>query len=100
IRDLIVTGVQTCALPIFEESFGIPLVEAMARGLPVAAARLPAHGDYFMPYEEICGDAAEYFDAFDAASCADAVARAIQPERTARSEERRGGKEARRRGRQ
>lgn len=44
--------------PSYSESFGYPLVEAMAAGIPVAAAKLPVH-------REICGDAALYFEVFN-----------------------------------
>lgn len=40
--------------PSLCESFGHPLVEAMAAGLPVVASGIAVH-------REICGDAAEYF---------------------------------------
>ena len=41
--------------PSLTETFGFPLVEAMAVGVPVVAADTPIH-------REICGDAALYFE--------------------------------------
>jgi glycosyltransferase involved in cell wall biosynthesis len=49
--------------PAVMESFGHPLVEAMAAGLPIVAADVP-------PNREIAGDAAIYFKPFDPADCA------------------------------
>jgi glycosyltransferase involved in cell wall biosynthesis len=51
--------------PSLEETFGLPLVEAMGYGVPVAAAdcRLAQDGqEYFNPFPEVCGEAAEYFN--------------------------------------
>ncbi len=56
--------------PSYAESFGHPLVEAMAMGLPVAAADLPVH-------REMCGSAAVYFDVFDERALAEQCARVI-----------------------
>lgn len=49
--------------PSVVESFGHPLLEAMAAGLPIVAADIPIN-------RELCGDAAIYFEPFNAASCA------------------------------
>lgn len=49
--------------PSYSESFGHPLVEAMASGVAAAAADLPVH-------REVCGDAAVYFGVFDEAELA------------------------------
>ncbi|HEV2358004.1 MAG TPA: glycosyltransferase family 1 protein [bacterium] len=53
--------------PSLCESFGFPLVEAMASGLPIVAADLPLN-------HEMCGDAAVYYPPRDPAALARQVA--------------------------
>lgn len=56
--------------PSLKESFGHPIVEAMASGLPIAISDLPyAH--------EICGDAAIYFNPLDHEDMADKIIRVL-----------------------
>lgn len=51
-------GSKGLVYPSLEEGFGLPPIEAMLRGVPVAAARC-------MSIPEVCGDAAWLFDAGD-----------------------------------
>jgi len=59
------------AFPSLFEGFGIPALEAMAHGTPVACARAGA-----LP--EVCGDAALYFDPLDGSSIAAALQRLLE----------------------
>ena len=52
--------------PSLYEGFGIPCLEAMACGCPVAASRVAS-----LP--EVCGDSAVYFDPFSAEAIADGI---------------------------
>lgn len=76
-------GARCLVMPSIEESFGIPVIEAMGLGTPVVASRVegPDRDEYFIPFEEICGGAAEYFNPFDPGACADAIARALKDDR-------------------
>jgi glycosyltransferase involved in cell wall biosynthesis len=53
--------------PAFSEGFGLPPVEALARGLPVACSDIPV-------LREVMGDDARYFDPGSPRSIADALA--------------------------
>jgi glycosyltransferase involved in cell wall biosynthesis len=57
-------------LPSFEEGFGLPLLEAMGRGLPVACSNVSS-----LP--EVAGGAAELFDPRSVPEMAAAVARLV-----------------------
>jgi len=67
--------------PSLEETFGLPLVEAMGAGVPVVAGdwRLNPGGEHGRTNvgPEICGTAAEFFDPTDAASLVRAMGRLL-----------------------
>lgn len=56
-----------------EEGFGLPVIEAMAQGVPVAVSDIPI-------FHEIAGDAAVYFDPDDPATVARAITELTDPE--------------------
>lgn len=68
--DALMRGADLLVHPSLYEGFGLVIVEAMARGTPVAAARATA-----LP--ETGGDAALYFDPLDVHDIADAILRAL-----------------------
>jgi glycosyltransferase involved in cell wall biosynthesis len=64
--------------PAYAETFAHPLVEAMASGLPVVASDLAVH-------QEVCGEAAVYFQRFSPEDLAEQVLRVAHAEHLARS---------------
>lgn len=70
-------GLAACvALPTRAEGYGLPVLEAMLRGTPVACSDLPV-------LRELGGDAVVYFDPDDADGCAAAIERALDSEELA-----------------
>lgn len=63
-------------LPSITEGFGLPLLEAMGRGVPVACSNISA-----LP--EVAGDAAHYFDPFDVSDIARAITEVLADPRLA-----------------
>ncbi len=74
VDDAVVEGLYAAATvfayPSLLEGFGLPVLEAMRRDVPVACSNLSA-----LP--EIAGDAAELFDPLDVEAIADAIARLL-----------------------
>lgn len=64
----LVQGAEALLYPSLYEGFGLPLLEAMEAGVPVACSR-------FASLPEVAGEAALYFDAMDTASIAEAMLR-------------------------
>jgi glycosyltransferase involved in cell wall biosynthesis len=65
-------GAEMFVFPSYLETFGHPLLEAMACRLPLVAADIPV-------FREIAGDAALYADPYDSTAIADAMQRALDP---------------------
>ncbi|MBD0330643.1 MAG: glycosyltransferase, partial [Thermoleophilia bacterium] len=66
---MLLRGALCLAYPSLYEGFGIPVLEAMASGVPVVTSRGGA-------LEEVAGGAAELVDPLDPASIAEGIARA------------------------
>lgn len=63
-------GADAFVFPTLYEGFGLPLLEGLAAGVPVAASRIP-------PLVEIGGDAPEWFDPLSVPSLSEALTRAV-----------------------
>jgi glycosyltransferase involved in cell wall biosynthesis len=66
----IVSGAMALTFPSLYEGYGLPLVEAMAFGVPVLTARSSS-----LP--EVCGDAALYVDPFDVRDIREKIERLV-----------------------
>ena len=72
-------GLASCvAFPTLGEGFGLPVIEAMARGVPVACSDIPV-------LREVGGDVAKYFPPDDAAAAATAIRAACEDPDAARA---------------
>ncbi|MBV8170958.1 MAG: glycosyltransferase family 4 protein [Candidatus Eremiobacteraeota bacterium] len=71
--DALYAGATAFVFPSWYEGFGLPVLEAMARGAPVIAADAAS-------IPEVAGDAALYFPAYDAAALSQAIARVLEDE--------------------
>lgn len=67
------SAAELTVLPSFEEGFGLPVLESMACGTPVACSRAAS-----LP--EVAADAAEYFDPRNLESIAGAMERLLESE--------------------
>lgn len=74
-------GAELFVFPSLEETFGMPLVEAMGSGLPLVVSdwRLApgGEGDRLNVGPEICGGAAEFFEPTNAGSLVEAMRRVL-----------------------
>jgi len=68
VLDQLVRQCDALVLPSLHEGFGLPPLEALAAGRPVAVSALPS-------LQEVCGPMAEYFDPLDVPDIANALKR-------------------------
>jgi glycosyltransferase involved in cell wall biosynthesis len=85
--DALYRGASVFAYPALYEGFGLPVVEAMARGVPTVAADTSS-------IPEVAGDDAVLIDPLDESAIAEAIARLLDDEGLARDLGRRGAERA------
>lgn len=68
---------QALLFPSFAEGYGLPLIEALAAGVPVIASDLPA-------FREVAGDLPVYLDPIDGLGWLDAILAFAEPRHPAR----------------
>lgn len=71
----LVASASVLVAPSRYEGFGLPLVEGLATGVPVAASDLPV-------FREVGGDAVQYFDPTDSDALSVAIERCCSPSQT------------------
>jgi glycosyltransferase involved in cell wall biosynthesis len=71
-------GARALLMPSFAEGFGLPVVEALAAGVPVIASDLPA-------FRELAGDIPEYADPLDGARWLELVREYARPDSARRA---------------
>jgi alpha-1,3-rhamnosyl/mannosyltransferase len=74
-------------MPSLDEGFGLPILEAMACGCPVACSDIP-------PFREVGGDAAAFFDSTRSEAIADNIVRLVESDDLRASMARRGREHA------
>jgi alpha-1,3-rhamnosyl/mannosyltransferase len=67
------SGARLFVYPSLYEGFGLPLLEAMASGVPVVCSNIPS-------LHEVAGDAARLVDPFDVAGLQAAISRGLEDE--------------------
>ncbi len=84
VLPLLYSGAAGFVYPSVYEGFGLPPLEAMACGCPVAVSDIPAH-------REVCGSTAMYFDPFSPADLSSSLARLLQLNNSSRASYVQGG---------
>jgi len=72
------SGAAGFVYPSVYEGFGLPPIEAMACGCPVAVSDIPAH-------REVCGETAMYFEPFSPEDLSSKLERLLQLDRASRA---------------